>query len=314
MPGFVEHAQRAILAKKNTWLSVGAILAGVIASSYIRYSIDRGASGFLFSGYFPIILLAAILCGWRLGLLAVIASLVAMQIMFWPALWISNRNLGPPVILIAFVVTIWLVLTITEMLRLMIFRFEAQAREFAAFNAELIHRNKNALQILMAFIQRGLREKDMRSYFEALPQRLEAWARASELLRFGARPDCELGELVQVAIAPFRPDRFDIGGPRVSISGKGATALSMILHELGTNAMKYGALSNDVGKVCLTWSICDGVVELRWEERHGPPVEQPQRRGFGTMVLQRQAHLEAVDVQYPPTGVVATVRMRAVDL
>lgn len=196
---------------------------------------------------------------------------------------------------------------------MMLFRFDAQAKEFAEFNAELIHRNKNALQVLIGYIHRGLREKDIRPYFEALPQRLSAWAQASEFLRFGARPDCAVADLVNLAIKPFNRDRFDISGCDVAITGKCATALSMILHELGTNATKYGALGVDGGRVLLVWAMDEGFVKIRWEERFGPPVEKPTRRGFGSIILQRQSDLEKVEIDYARSGVVAVIWMRGVD-
>jgi hypothetical protein len=131
MQRFVGFAQRVILARKNPWLAAGLVLAGVAVGTFFRYIVDRGASGFLFSSYLPIILLAAMLCGWRIALFAVGASLAAVWLVLLPPWWIVSEGLGPPAILLSFLVTMSLTLVMAEMLRAMIFRYEAQANDFA---------------------------------------------------------------------------------------------------------------------------------------------------------------------------------------
>jgi two-component sensor histidine kinase len=108
--------------------------------------------------------------------------------------------------------------------------------------------------------------------------------------------------------------RFLIEGPEVRLRPKVAVALGMALHELATNAAKYGAFSNGTGQVRLAWEIANAplpaVLRLRWSETGGPPVTKPRRQGFGSRLIARGlAHELNGDVQlrYDPSGVVCTM-------
>jgi two-component sensor histidine kinase len=101
-------------------------------------------------------------------------------------------------------------------------------------------------------------------------------------------------------------DRIQPAGPRVTLGPDPAQAIGMAFHELATNAGKYGALSNDEGRVSITWSLDDGSFLLSWTERDGPPVAAPSRSGFGSIVLNtlvRGSLSGEVDVEYHPEGV-----------
>jgi two-component sensor histidine kinase len=102
-------------------------------------------------------------------------------------------------------------------------------------------------------------------------------------------------------------------GPEAEIAADKALLLSMILHELGTNAVKYGALSNETGTVDVIWSLADqegkGQVELEWRELGGPDVAPPTRRGFGSTLISRALNADngKSEIAYLPTGVVCRV-------
>ena len=115
-------------------------------------------------------------------------------------------------------------------------------------------------------------------------------------------------ELVQRTLAPFAKERFAIDGPEALIAGNGALHLTMALHELATNAVKYGALSNQDGKVTITWSIAGDRVELTWQERGGPPVVAPTRKGFGSVMVEQATDGQA-ELTFPPEGVRCTLNV-----
>jgi two-component sensor histidine kinase len=92
--------------------------------------------------------------------------------------------------------------------------------------------------------------------------------------------------VVKRAVAPFAASRIAADGPSVDLPPKQALALSLALHELATNAAKYGALSRPEGRVELRWQAQDGQLSLNWRESGGPPVVAPSRRGFGSRLLQ----------------------------
>jgi two-component sensor histidine kinase len=107
--------------------------------------------------------------------------------------------------------------------------------------------------------------------------------------------------------------RFEIDGPDVRLSPKSALALTLALHELATNAAKYGALSIPTGKVTIAWDVEQKAIPslaFRWQEQYGPAVSQPSRKGFGSQLIERVLAFELggqVHIAYPPEGVVCEI-------
>jgi two-component sensor histidine kinase len=163
-------------------------------------------------------------------------------------------------------------------------------------NNEIAHRLKNQLAIVQAIASQTLRQADdLRSANDALAFRLAALARATDVLMATDWNGAELHALAQAALGSHGSvsDRFRLSGPRLRFEPQISLALALALHELSTNAIKYGALSNDAGHVELTWSVLpghDGVpprFHLRWQEIGGPAVSPPERRGFGSVMIER---------------------------
>jgi len=107
-------------------------------------------------------------------------------------------------------------------------------------------------------------------------------------------------------------------GPRLRLNPASAQAIGLALHELATNAGKYGALSTDRGRVDIGWEIIgDETFTMNWTEREGPPVVPPKRRGFGTIVMEamvRRSVDGTVQLDYPPSGVIWRVTCRAANV
>jgi len=182
--------------------------------------------------------------------------------------------------------------------------------------AELDHRVKNTLatvQALASLTLRGSESPDtFRKTFEA---RLQAMARGHDLLARGGWEGASLREIVREMLAPYADadgERVLASGPTVRLVPAAATTLTMVLHELATNAAKHGALSTATGRVALDWRSDGGAVELRWAESAGPPVQAPTRRGFGSTLIEQgiasglggEARFDFV-----PAGLVCTMRL-----
>ncbi|ACA19887.1 signal transduction histidine kinase [Methylobacterium sp. 4-46] len=176
---------------------------------------------------------------------------------------------------------------------------------------ELNHRVKNTLATVQAIAHQTFRgdSSDRTETFEA---RLLALSKAHDLLTRESWEGANLTEIVSAAIAPFRRTdgtRFQIVGRQVWLAPRIALALAMALHELGTNAAKYGALSTMSGRVLIGWSVSGSKpthLILRWSEQGGPSVVPPTRKGFGTRLIERTLASEMrgdVDISYEPTGV-----------
>ena len=144
---------------------------------------------------------------------------------------------------------------------------------------------------------------------EAFTSRLIALSTAHNLLTAERWESADLADIVQMAVAPFNEPlgaRFQVAGPRRRLTPPHALAIAMALHELGTNAVKFGALSVPGGVVRLVWEHdSEREVRIVWEESGGPRVEAPVRKGFGTRLIQEGLARELrgrVRVDHPPTG------------
>ena len=191
---------------------------------------------------------------------------------------------------------------------------------------ELNHRVKNTLATVQSIALQTLRgASSIADAQAALTDRLIALAKAHDVLTRESWEGAELHDIVFQAIAPHGGrDRFAIKGPPVRLAPSISLTLALALHELATNAAKYGALSVEGGAVTISWEIKNDTVEpkvrLRWSERGGPPVQPPTRKGFGSRLLERSFSAEldgAAAVHYAPEGVVwnmeAPIRPRTVD-
>lgn len=186
---------------------------------------------------------------------------------------------------------------------------------------ELNHRVKNTLATVQSIATQSLRRLDgpeaasARSAFEA---RLLALARVHDVLTRENWDSAELGTVVADATAPLHAGegqraRFVVNGPSLRLPPRLALSIAMALHELGTNAVKYGALRGENGTVSITWTVerePEIVLRLRWVESGGPTVAPPTRTGFGSRLIERSLARElAGDVQliFAPSGVICSI-------
>ena len=181
---------------------------------------------------------------------------------------------------------------------------------------ELNHRVKNTLATVQSIALQTLRgATSMPEARDALTERLIALARAHDVLTSESWEGAELHDIVAGAIGPHAGrDRFRVHGPPVRLSPSLSLSLALALHELATNAAKYGALSTDAGSVEITWQLAHAGgaprLRLRWVERGGPPVSPPLRQGFGSRLIQRSLSTEtggSATIDYAPEGVVCTM-------
>ena len=182
---------------------------------------------------------------------------------------------------------------------------------------ELNHRVKNTLATVQSVAGQTLRNaEDLEDARDSLTRRLLALARGHDILTRESWDGAELADIADSIVAAHgEADRFHLEGPPVRLAPKAALALSMALHELMTNAAKYGALSNeDGGQVRITWlrtrMESGDRLQLTWEESDGPPVSPPTRQGFGTRLITGGLARELggeVRLSYAPKGVICEI-------
>lgn len=175
---------------------------------------------------------------------------------------------------------------------------------------EVNHRSKNLLGLVQV-IARQTAARNADTFVTRFEERIAALASNHDLLVRGNWEGVPLRDLVHTQLAHLADlvhTRIALDGPDVIVNAEAAQTLGMALHELATNAGKYGALSNATGRVDVAWSITDaGRFAISWTETGGPPVQTPTRTGFGTSVLERMCKL-ALDakavLRFDPAGVV----------
>ena len=193
-------------------------------------------------------------------------------------------------------------------------RKRAEAHRQLLIN-ELNHRVKNTLAVVQGIAQQSFKDErvppELRAAFEG---RLTALAAAHNVLTRGNWASAPLRRIIDDAVCPFGAGNFKLDGPDLRIAPKPAVSLALALHELATNAAKYGALSAETGCVELSWSADPGEkfgFTMHWCEKGGPPVSPPQRRGFGSRLIQRGLASELdgeVTLEYRPEGVCCEIR------
>ena len=176
---------------------------------------------------------------------------------------------------------------------------------------ELSHRLKNVFAMVQSVIRRTLRNATSIEHGrDVLTGRVRALEAAQEILTRSTLGEMSIGEIVEAALAPHRTGegRFLISGPPAWINGRQGQGLSLALHELSTNAAKYGALSSHGGQVLINWDVSDnGDFSFTWREVDGPEVNPPSEVGFGSALIRDVAASYfdgSATLEFPSTGAV----------
>ncbi len=190
-------------------------------------------------------------------------------------------------------------------------RKEAEERQ-ALLAREVDHRARNALALVQSIV-RLTRADTIKSYIAAVEGRIGALSRAHTLLAQSRWQGADLARLADEELAPYRTseaEKIVVRGPDLSLEPRAAQTLALALHELSTNAAKYGALSVMSGRVTLNWELQPDSLVLRWAETDGPPASAPASPGFGIRVIsasvERQLEGEAV-FDWRPEGLHCTL-------
>jgi two-component sensor histidine kinase len=157
---------------------------------------------------------------------------------------------------------------------------------------ELSHRTKNLLSVVQAMASQTARYSESYSDFEErFLGRIRALSQSHDLLVSQNWSGAPLLDLIFAQLMPFVEDqaRIQTTGPSISLRAQAAQSLGIILHELATNASKYGALSVPAGKIMIQWDFVPKSVRLSWRERGGPTVKSPTHFGFGRTIIERMA-------------------------
>jgi two-component system CheB/CheR fusion protein len=187
-------------------------------------------------------------------------------------------------------------------------RKEAEQRQQFLMN-ELAHRGKNLLAVIQSIVNRSLSgTRPLPEVRNVLSQRIQALARSHSVMVTGGFDGAPIAAIVRFEAESF-PDRIEAAGPDLMLNPKATQTFALLVHELATNAVKYGSLSVPTGRVTIGWSVAGTGARARfkfqWQESDGPPVAPPTHEGFGRIVLERAVAQEfgaAPEVTFAPEG------------
>ena len=178
---------------------------------------------------------------------------------------------------------------------------------------ELEHRIKNTLAMVQSIADQTFRNSGLdQTVRQTFAARLVSLGNAHAILTQRSWDSADLHEVIEAAVGPHRArdDCFAVHGSILRVGPQAAVALSMAVHELSTNATKYGALSTEAGRVEINWSVESDKFHWEWRERGGPPVAAPTATGFGSRLIERSLAAQLagqVELTYEPAGVICRI-------
>jgi two-component sensor histidine kinase len=292
-----------------------AIGAGILfAAVLLRLVLDHVVPGRLaFTTYFPATVLAAYLTGAPGGLVVLAGGLMG-------SLFTWFGTIAEPDLAIAVVgngvfgVTGAVVVLALAALREAIFELAKQDERARIINRELVHRNRNQYAVMAALSTQTMRRVGISGdVADAVTDRVVAMGEALDLVSLDPQQDIALGQLIErvvVSMAP-EPSRMVIGGPMVGVRAGLVSDLALVLHELGTNALKYGAWSNDCGRVTVSWQPTDQGVSIVWKEQGGPPTAPPDAKvsGLGSVLIENAIAGGTAERRFELTGLTVALHV-----
>jgi two-component sensor histidine kinase len=277
-----------LLNSPGFWWGQAIALLCTAVAVVVRLALSPIAShGAPFLSFLPAVLVATLLAGARAGITtAVLAVPIAGYLWLAPP---ASASLDSDswLRLIGFCCFSVLLIVCTTLLRALV-RTLVESEERALILAhEMTHRARNVLGLIQAIERQTFQSATSLAEFQTLFEaRLVALSRAQDLIVENPNFPTDLLTLLDRVLEPFDRARFHFDGAAAGVPHEIGATLALLFHELGTNSLKYGALSAPAGAIDVTWLMQDDTIRLNWRERGGPKVVPPSRAGFGSRLMQ----------------------------
>jgi two-component sensor histidine kinase len=262
-------------------LAVTCVAIATIARLFIGWLLGPTL---LFATFFPAVLGAALFGGLWAGLFSIPLSVVVVWWAFNPPYFqfqpLHFREIAD---FILFTASSLLVLWLAIAHRRLIGKFEQQEAERQLLAGEIQHRGRNVLAVVEVLIRQTVNDKDLAA---TLANRVRAIVSTQDLLDASADNTANLRALLSDELQPYG-DRIKLEGPEVQFSGPTARALRLVFHEMATNALKYGSLSEATGMVMVDWKVENKAAVINWCEQDGPKTSAPSGYNFGSKLIVR---------------------------
>lgn len=256
--------------------------------------------------FFLAVLVTALLAGTPAAAAVTVASALVGSLIFGPAVF----GLHPTGIAntLTFIVASGLVIIVARLYRNAFERLSDKENQRDLLVHELQHRGRNTYAIVESIVRNTLGPDSMKA--DAIAARVRAVSSANDLVNWTVSNDraVPLGRLLDLVFGA-NAERISVSGPSIALSPTAIRTLSLVFHELLTNAMKYGALSSPHGMIAISWTVAGNEVRLHWIETGGPAISVPARSGFGTSVITHSlASLSGtIDFDFVSSGLQCTV-------
>lgn len=319
--GFIRS--RLLAGPPNLQWSIALGLGFVAIPALLRWAADPVITGTAFSTFYPFVVIASLFIGWKGATGVGLAAAVVANYFFMEPRYVFFAQTGDTVGVASFLISCAMIIFVMNTLRRTLLDLDVSSQREAKLNSELKHLNdelqhrvKNILAIVQALVAhsfRGLPGTD--EAIRKLNSRLHALAEAQTVLLAGNWEICHLPDLAVRALAPFNGQgAVRLMGPHCSMPERSCVPMVLALHELGTNAVKYGSLSTLDGIVEVRWQLRNAndsgtakELVLTWVEIGGPPVEIPTRRGLGTKLVAQQTGIDTAKIDFRPEGLVCEI-------
>ena len=263
-------------------LAVAFVCLG--AATVLRLVGSLTNSDFLFATYFPAILAAGLLAGIPAAVGVTIASTVIVRLFFVPTYFHSgSQNYGEVIDFLLYLVSAALTISCAHYCRVVLKRLHKRNLTNEILAKELQHRSKNVCAAIDVIVRKSLADDPERA--SKVFGRIKAMMHANELLTASQPQLLTVKQLLLEAFAPCGEDRLQAFGPEIALNPDTARHLILLVHELVTNAVKYGSLSRLSGCVLVGWREDRDAIILAWKEIGGPTIDLPQRVGFGSHLM-----------------------------
>jgi two-component sensor histidine kinase len=293
------------------WKGQAIALACVAAGAGLRMLLDPLVHSHIpVVVFYPFVLVASVWGGTLSGLSALILAALVADYFWLPPTGSFTITLSSAITLTAFGIVCLFGIFVARLLRA-VAEIHAEGEERAILLAhEMKHRAANQFGVVMAISAQTARGAASVAEHQALfGARLGALSRAHQLVSGEFTQPPPLRAFLEQVVEPFGADRFDLEGPAVSVPVHLGPSCALLLHELSTNAVKYGALAAPGGRVAIRWEEHGNQVRLDWRESGGPPVVAPVRTGFGSRLLKTAFPSEygQATMAFDPEGLRCTV-------
>ena len=282
----------------------------VAVATLLRMAIDLVAPQAIpYATYFPAILVATLIAGLPAGIFATLLSALAGWFLFVPPrhalLAFTPADL---VSLGLFVFASIAIMWAADQYRRMLRRLDEEEHYRRVVVDELGHRVKNKLATIYAILRHELRGHP--DLWESISGRLRALSAADDFLVKSGGTGIDLRQILTMELEPYGAASISIEGEPLQLHGKLPVVLSLIFHELATNAAKYGALSAPGGRLAISWHPDGEQVAVEWQEIGGPPVAAPSRRSFGSNLIERSLDSfgGSAKIEFAAAGVICRLR------